>query len=122
MGSLLAHSSCPSCKPSWELGTDDNHNHQHCMIVCRAPVTFLQTFGKVMERFFIPGLIVLGIICGGIAARTYNDDAGGWGTSLCARVAVACITLSSTFTWFRVHVLGEGLPAPATTMRVGWAA
>ncbi len=35
----------------------------------------LQTFGRVMERFFIPGLVVLGLICGGIAARSYNDDA-----------------------------------------------
>lgn len=28
-----------------------------------------------MERFFIPGLVVLGLICGSIAARSYNDDA-----------------------------------------------
>ncbi|GIL93145.1 hypothetical protein Vretimale_19374 [Volvox reticuliferus] len=35
----------------------------------------METFGKVMERFFIPGLVVLGLICGGIAARSYNDEA-----------------------------------------------
>ncbi|GLC39777.1 hypothetical protein PLESTF_000883700 [Pleodorina starrii] len=35
----------------------------------------METFGRVMERFFIPGLVVLGLICGGIAARSYNDDA-----------------------------------------------
>ena len=28
-----------------------------------------------MERFFLPGLVVLGLVCGGIAARTYNEDA-----------------------------------------------
>ncbi|GLI65896.1 hypothetical protein VaNZ11_009540 [Volvox africanus] len=35
----------------------------------------MATFGEVMERFFIPGLVVLGLICGGIAARSYNDEA-----------------------------------------------
>jgi hypothetical protein len=28
-----------------------------------------------MEKFFLPGLVVLGIICGGIAAGTYNEGA-----------------------------------------------
>ncbi|KAG2454378.1 hypothetical protein HYH02_001401 [Chlamydomonas schloesseri] len=35
----------------------------------------METLGKVMERFFLPGLIVLGLICGGIAARSYNEEA-----------------------------------------------
>lgn len=34
-----------------------------------------QAFGKALEKYFLPGLVVLGIICGGIAARTYQDDA-----------------------------------------------
>ncbi|KAG2431873.1 hypothetical protein HXX76_009366 [Chlamydomonas incerta] len=35
----------------------------------------METLGKVMERFFLPGLIVLGLICGSIAARSYNEEA-----------------------------------------------
>ena len=35
----------------------------------------MQAFGKLVERYFLPGLVVLGLICGGIAAHTYNDDA-----------------------------------------------
>jgi hypothetical protein len=32
-------------------------------------------FGKALENYFIPGLIALGLVCGGIAAKTYNDGA-----------------------------------------------
>lgn len=32
-------------------------------------------FGKALENYFVPGLIVLGIVCGGLAAKTYNDGA-----------------------------------------------
>jgi len=35
----------------------------------------LQAFGKVLENYFLPGLIVLGLVCGGIAAKTYNEGA-----------------------------------------------
>ncbi|KAF6266759.1 hypothetical protein COO60DRAFT_1473359 [Scenedesmus sp. NREL 46B-D3] len=34
-----------------------------------------ENFGKTLENYFIPGLIVLGVICGGIAAKTYNEGA-----------------------------------------------
>lgn len=34
-----------------------------------------QDFGKTMEKFFLPGVVVLGLIIGGIAAGTYNDGA-----------------------------------------------
>jgi hypothetical protein len=34
-----------------------------------------QNFGKALENYFIPGLIVLGLVCGGIAAKTYNEGA-----------------------------------------------
>eukprot|EP00878_Enallax_costatus_P018942 GHUV01019967.1.p1 GENE.GHUV01019967.1~~GHUV01019967.1.p1 ORF type:complete len:135 (+),score=25.84 GHUV01019967.1:157-561(+) len=32
-------------------------------------------FGKALENYFVPGLIALGLVCGGIAAKTYNDGA-----------------------------------------------
>lgn len=32
-------------------------------------------FGKALENYFVPGLIALGIVCGGLAAKTYNDGA-----------------------------------------------
>lgn len=35
----------------------------------------MQDFGKTMEKFFLPGVVVLGLIIGGIAAGTYNDGA-----------------------------------------------
>ncbi|KXZ46262.1 hypothetical protein GPECTOR_45g132 [Gonium pectorale] len=35
----------------------------------------MDSIGKVFERYFLPGLVVLGVLIGGIAARTYNDDA-----------------------------------------------
>jgi hypothetical protein len=44
-------------------------------VLPRSAPAWSQTFGKVMERWFLPGLIVLGLICGGIAARSYNADA-----------------------------------------------
>lgn len=34
-----------------------------------------------MEKFFLPGLVVLGIVCGGIAAQTYNQGADVFLTS-----------------------------------------
>ncbi|WIA29065.1 hypothetical protein OEZ86_011577 [Tetradesmus obliquus] len=34
-----------------------------------------ENFGKALENYFIPGLIVLGVVCGGIAAKTYNEGA-----------------------------------------------
>jgi hypothetical protein len=34
-----------------------------------------QALGKALERYFLPTLVVLGIVCGGIAARTYEDGA-----------------------------------------------
>lgn len=34
-----------------------------------------QNLGKALENYFIPGLIALGLVCGGIAAKTYNEDA-----------------------------------------------
>jgi hypothetical protein len=39
------------------------------------PADGMQTFGQVMEKWFLPGLLVLGLVCGGIAAGTYNDGA-----------------------------------------------
>jgi hypothetical protein len=39
------------------------------------PTRHPQTLGKVLERYFLPALVVLGVICGGIAARTYEDGA-----------------------------------------------
>jgi hypothetical protein len=42
------------------------------------PVSLLllcAAFGKALENYFIPGLIALGIVCGGIAAKSYNDGA-----------------------------------------------
>jgi hypothetical protein len=35
----------------------------------------LQAFGKALENYFLPALIALGVLCGGIAAKTYNDGA-----------------------------------------------
>lgn len=35
----------------------------------------LQALGQTMERWFLPLLVVLGLICGGIAASSYNEDA-----------------------------------------------
>ncbi|KAF8072878.1 hypothetical protein HT031_000538 [Scenedesmus sp. PABB004] len=34
-----------------------------------------EAFGKALESYFLPGLVVLGLVCGGIAAKTYNEDA-----------------------------------------------
>lgn len=34
-----------------------------------------QAFGKTLENYFVPGIIVLGLICGGLAARSYNEGA-----------------------------------------------
>ncbi len=77
-----------------------------------------------MERFFIPGLIVLGIICGGIAARTYNDDAGGWGSIILVHpfcgVALwqsCCIISDSTYNddaggWGSVFAARARAPMP----------
>lgn len=39
-----------------------------CCCLCAA-------FGKALENYFIPGLIALGLVCGGTAAKFYNDDA-----------------------------------------------
>lgn len=41
----------------------------------RTAAACVQNFGKTLENYFIPGLIVLGVICGGIAAKTYNEGA-----------------------------------------------
>ncbi|KAG2487011.1 hypothetical protein HYH03_014382 [Edaphochlamys debaryana] len=35
----------------------------------------MEAVGKIFEKWFVPGLVVLGLICGGIAARSYNEDA-----------------------------------------------
>jgi len=35
-------------------------------------------FGKAVETYFLPGLLVLGLICGGIAASSYNDGASSY--------------------------------------------
>jgi hypothetical protein len=35
----------------------------------------VQGFGQFLERWFLPFLVVLGLICGGIAAGSYNQDA-----------------------------------------------
>jgi hypothetical protein len=45
--------------------------HALCFVAC----IMLQNFGKALENYFIPGLIVLGLVCGGIAAKTYNEGA-----------------------------------------------
>eukprot|EP00877_Chromochloris_zofingiensis_P002845 jgi/Chrzof1/12561/UNPLg00513.t1 len=34
-----------------------------------------EAFGKTLENYFVPGIIVLGLICGGLAARSYNEGA-----------------------------------------------
>lgn len=45
-----------------------------CHVSC-VPHVPAQNFGKALENYFIPGLIVLGVVCGGIAAKTYNEGA-----------------------------------------------
>lgn len=35
----------------------------------------LQKFGEIAEKYFLPVLVVLGLVVGGIAAGTYNDGA-----------------------------------------------
>lgn len=37
--------------------------------------TPLQFVGKFLETYFLPVLVVLGLVCGGIAANSYNEDA-----------------------------------------------
>jgi hypothetical protein len=34
--------------------------------------------GQFLERWFLPALVVLGLICGGIAAGSYNQDADSY--------------------------------------------
>mmetsp|Transcript_31164 Transcript_31164/g.69293 ORF Transcript_31164/g.69293 Transcript_31164/m.69293 type:complete len:161 (-) Transcript_31164:542-1024(-) len=34
-----------------------------------------ESLGKAVEKYFLPGLVVLGLVCGGIAAGTYNEGA-----------------------------------------------
>ncbi|GFR51601.1 hypothetical protein Agub_g14025, partial [Astrephomene gubernaculifera] len=35
----------------------------------------METLGKLVERYFLPALVVLGLLAGGIAARSYNENA-----------------------------------------------
>lgn len=34
-----------------------------------------ETLGKVLENWFLPGIVVLALLTGGLAAKTYNDGA-----------------------------------------------
>jgi hypothetical protein len=35
-------------------------------------------FGQALEKYFLPGIVALGVICGGLAAKTYNDGASAF--------------------------------------------
>jgi hypothetical protein len=35
----------------------------------------VQAFGKAVADYFLPGLVLLGVVCGVVAAATYNDGA-----------------------------------------------
>lgn len=35
----------------------------------------MQKFGKVLENYFIPGVVVVAVLIGAFAVKTYNNDA-----------------------------------------------
>lgn len=53
--------------------TPPTHTHTHPSHTLSLPAP--QAFGKVMERFFLPALVVLGLGIGSIAASSYNENA-----------------------------------------------
>lgn len=63
---LLRHTSAPAA--ILPAGVTLAASHPMSLLLCAA-------FGKALENYFIPGLIALGVVCGGIAAKSYNDGA-----------------------------------------------
>lgn len=64
----------PPGKPHKPLHASSNQPARAPTAPACAPF-YHQAFGKLVERYFLPGLVVLGVICGAIAARSYEEGA-----------------------------------------------
>jgi hypothetical protein len=57
-----------------------------------------EALGNAVEKFFLPALLALGLICGGIAAKTYDSGADVYIKSPTSADAEASVLLAAPAT------------------------